>query len=105
MYGLTGQIRRAATSIPANLAEGCGRDGDAELARYLEYHLLLAHDLKLLQSEDYMQLTERVVELKRMLTALIQKLTAERSQRFFVDCASNRLPEGPLFRGAVCEKA
>lgn len=88
MYGLTGQIRRAATSIPANLAEGCGRDGDAELARYctiargsaseLEYHLLLAHDLKLLQSEDYMQLTERVVELKRMLTALIQKLTAER---------------------------
>lgn len=88
MYGLTGQIRRAATSIPANLAEGCGRDGDAELARYctiargsaseLEYHLLLAHDLKLLQSEDYMQLTERVVELKRMLTALIQKLTTER---------------------------
>ncbi|MFH0341404.1 MAG: four helix bundle protein [Chromatiales bacterium] len=48
MYGLTGQIRRAATSIPANLAEGCGRDGMRNS---------LAHDLKLLQSEDYMQLT------------------------------------------------
>src|SRR6266446_2757718 len=51
-YGLTAQIRRAACSIPANIAEGCGRDGDAELARFcviargsateLEYQLLLA---------------------------------------------------------------
>jgi len=34
MYGLTGQLRRACASIPANLAEGCGRSGDAELARF-----------------------------------------------------------------------
>src|SRR2546427_8050977 len=33
-YGLTAQIRRAASSIPSNTAEGCGRDGDAELARF-----------------------------------------------------------------------
>ena len=88
MYGLTGQIRRAASSIPANLAEGCGVDRDVEFARYcgiarasaseLEYHLLLAHDLKLLEAEDYAQLIERVVELKRMLTGLIQKLNADR---------------------------
>ncbi len=55
LYGLTSQIRRAAASIPANLCEGCGRNGNAEFARYcsialgsaneLEYHLLLAHDL------------------------------------------------------------
>ena len=87
MYGLTAQIRRACSSIPANLAEGCGKDGDAELARYcgiargsaseLEYHLLLASDLKLLKADDYAQVNERVVELKRMLTALIQKLRAE----------------------------
>ena len=88
MYGLTGQIRRAASSTPANLAEGCGVDRDAEFARYcsiarasaseLEYHLLLAHDLKLLKPEDYARLIERVVELKRMLTGLIHKLNADR---------------------------
>jgi len=88
MYGLTAQIRRAAISIPANLAEGCGVDRDTEFARYcgiarasaseLEYHLLLAHDLKLLKAEDYAGLIERVVELKRMLTGLIQKLNADR---------------------------
>ena len=57
LYGLTAQLRRAGSSIAANLAEGCGRNGDAELARFcsiamgsaseLEYHLLLARDLKL----------------------------------------------------------
>jgi four helix bundle protein len=58
-YRLTAQIRRAASSIPSNIAEGCRRDGDTELARFciiargsaseLEYQLLLARDLKLLQ--------------------------------------------------------
>jgi four helix bundle protein len=58
LYGLTSQIRRSCVSIPANIPEGCGRNGDAELARFLhigmgsaselEYHLLLAHHLNLL---------------------------------------------------------
>ncbi len=88
VYGLTAQMRRAASSIPANIAEGCGLDGDTELARYcriargsaseLEYHLLLARDLQFTSAESYEQLRERVVELKRMLTGLIQKLTADR---------------------------
>jgi four helix bundle protein len=87
IYGLTAQIRRAASSIPSNLAEGCGRDGDVELARFcrfargsaseLEYHLLLARDLKLIQSEDYQQLAQQTTEIKRMLTVFIQKLSAE----------------------------
>src|SRR5437762_11101884 len=69
-YGLTAQIRRAASSIPANLAEGCGRAGDAELGRYcviargsaseLEYHLLLACDLKLIKPRDYVPLSATV---------------------------------------------
>jgi four helix bundle protein len=88
LYGLTTQIRRSCASIPANLAEGCGRNGDAELARFcsiamgsaseLEYHLLLAKDLKLIKLQDYEKLVQRAVELKRMLTALIQKLRADR---------------------------
>src|SRR5436309_11705815 len=62
-YGLTAQIRRSALSIPSNIAEGCGRDGDAELARFcliargsateLQYQILLAHDLKLIPSGRY----------------------------------------------------
>ena len=86
-YGLTSQVRRASSSICANLAEGCGRNGDAELARFcgiargsaseLEYHLLLARDLELLQESNHERLAPETTEIKRMLTALIQKLTAE----------------------------
>jgi four helix bundle protein len=88
IYGLTSQIRRAASSIPANIAEGCGSDGDLELARYcrmarasaseLEYHVLLARDLRFMSAEGYEQTSERVVEIKRMLTGLIQRLNADR---------------------------
>ena len=87
LYGLTSQIRRSCVSIPANIAEGCGRDGDVELARFLqismgsaselEYHLLLARDLDLLKTSDYDRLRSETTEVKRMLTSFIQKLRAE----------------------------
>ena len=87
LYGLTSQIRRASSSIPANIAEGCGRGGDVELARFLriamgsaselEYHLLLARDLGLLDEPLSTRLSGDVVEVKRMLTAFIQRLTAD----------------------------
>jgi four helix bundle protein len=85
---MTSQLRRAASSIPANIAEGCGRDGDAELARFmqiamgsaseLEYHILLAGDLNLFQSQESERLTKQVTEVKRMLAALIGKLRRPR---------------------------
>jgi four helix bundle protein len=88
IYGLASQMRRAASSIPSNIAEGCGRDGDAELSRFcsvargsaseLDYQILLARDLKLILSPQYEQLSSQAVEIKRMLTVLIQKLNAER---------------------------
>ena len=88
LYGLTSQLRRSCASIPANLAEGCGRNGDAELARFcsiamgsaseLEYHLLLAKDLKLIKPKDHDDLAARATELKRMLAGLIQTLKAAR---------------------------
>ena len=83
-YGLTSQMRRSSASIPMNIAEGCGRNGNLELARFLqiamgsaselEYQLLLTRDLSLLQETDYTPLQAQTVEVKKMLTALIKKL-------------------------------
>jgi four helix bundle protein len=79
-YGLTGQLRRSAASIPANIAEGCGRDGDPEFSRFvrislgsaneLEYHLLLSHDIGLLTSSNYETLAAQVRRLQGMLAGL-----------------------------------
>ncbi len=84
VYGLTSQIRRASASIAANIAEGCGRKGDAELARFLhyalgsaselDYHLLLAHDLHFLDEKAYQKVSASVVEVKKMLSTFITKL-------------------------------
>jgi four helix bundle protein len=91
LYGLTSQIRRCAASIGANIAEGCGKRGNAEFQRFLgiaagsaselEYHFLLARDLNLLRSDDYEALNFAVVEVKRMLAALILKVEQERRAR------------------------
>lgn len=88
LYGLTSQIRRASMSVPTNIAEGCGRNTDADFARFLqismgsasetEYQLLLSHDLGFLSKEDYDKLNNDVTEIKRMLTAFIQTLRADR---------------------------
>jgi four helix bundle protein len=88
MYGMSSQIRRCADSIPANIAEGCGKRGNGEFQRYLniaagsaselEYHFLLAHDLKFVNEADYRDLNDRVVEVKRMLAALARKVEFDR---------------------------
>jgi four helix bundle protein len=83
-FGITSQMRRAASSIPTNIAEGCGRSGDAELARFmqismgsaseLEYLLLLAKDLNYLSLEKYGALHAQTIEVKRMLAPFINRL-------------------------------
>jgi len=77
-------LRRAAASIPANIAEGCDRTGAAELGRFIQiamgsanevgFHFLLARDLGLLDIADFERLSSQVVEVKRMLTSFWQKL-------------------------------
>jgi four helix bundle protein len=84
LYGLISQTRRAAASVGANIAEGCGKNSRPDFARFLqtalgsaselEYHLLLAHDLGYLAVDIHEQLTVRVMEIKRMLTGFIQYL-------------------------------
>ena len=75
----TGQLRRACASIPANIAEGCGRSRKADFARFLhiamgsaselEYFLLLVKDLRFLTDGQYEPLAGQVGGTKRMLTA------------------------------------
>jgi four helix bundle protein len=84
LYGLTSQIRRSAASVGANIAEGCGRRSDGEMRRFLqiargsanelEYHLLLAKDLHLLQTAEFADLEGRVLEIQRMLASLAAKV-------------------------------
>ncbi|GAB4432974.1 MAG: four helix bundle protein [Anaerolineales bacterium] len=88
LYGVTSQLQRAAVSVPTNIAEGCGKDSDAEFGRYLkiamgssselEYLLMLAHDLGYLADTPYNQLQTNLVEIRKMLNAFIQKLKANR---------------------------
>ncbi|MFH0882143.1 MAG: four helix bundle protein, partial [bacterium] len=87
-YGLTSQLRRAASSIPTNISEGCGRNTDAEFKRFLEismgsaseteYLLLLSFDLKYLDDSALHKLATDVTEVKRMLASLIGKIKADR---------------------------
>jgi len=88
LFGLTSQIRRSSASIAANIAEGCGRGGDADFSRFLqmamgsaselEYHLLLSRGLNYLNQSDYEDLNNQVIDVKRMLATLIKKLKANR---------------------------
>jgi len=89
LFGLTSQIRRAAGSIGANLAEGCGRWGDGELARFvqiamgsaseLQNHLRLAKDLGLMTANEHTTAVKSLVGVRQMLTAFLQTLRGTRS--------------------------
>ncbi len=93
MYGLTSQIRRCSASMGANIAEGCGKEGNREPYRFLQiasgsaseldYHLLLVRDLSYMEEADYQRMTKQLIEFRRMLTALLQKVGAD---RFVANC-------------------
>jgi len=87
LFGLTSQMRRAAASIEINIAEGCGRGGRVELARFLqiatgsaselECQLEIARDLGFLPPKTATEWQAAVTEIKRMLAGLVKKLTTE----------------------------
>ncbi|MGH9414159.1 MAG: four helix bundle protein [Terriglobales bacterium] len=107
-YGLTSQMRRAAAFIAANIAEGCGRDGDAELCRFLqiamgsaselEFHLLLAAELGYAAAPELDTMQAETVRCKRMLAALIVKLRRPRRTDRPRDRETDRPTERPTDR-------
>ncbi len=84
IYGVTSQLRRAASSIPANIAEGCGKFTQLDFAKFLnvalgsanesEYFVLLSKDLTYLSIENFEILNKLINEIKGMLISLIGKV-------------------------------
>jgi four helix bundle protein len=81
---LTSQLRRSALSIPANIAEGAGSETPSRFRHFLQismgsasetkYHLLVARDLQLVSAEKFEELSERISEIRRMLTGLMKQV-------------------------------
>ena len=86
LYGLSSQMRRCCISIGSNIAEGCGRCGEAEKARFLqiakgsaselEYQVLVCCDLGYLRPEAGKKIMAQVQEVGRMLSSLTDKVRA-----------------------------
>lgn len=84
IFGLTSQLKRAAVSIPTNIAEGCGRGSDADFKRFMqisfasasevEYLILLSFELTYIDEDIFKKINEQIIEVKKMLAGLINKL-------------------------------
>lgn len=90
LFSLTQQMRRSSSSVPTNIAEGCGRGSSADFARFLqiamgsacelEYQLILARDRKYLPADRYPEFEAGVCEVKRMLAALLARVRESSSR-------------------------
>ncbi|MBO5539816.1 MAG: four helix bundle protein [Muribaculaceae bacterium] len=86
-FGLTSQLRRAATSIPINIAEGCGRDTNRDFAHFIhiaegsacevECELIIAHRVNYLSQSDYAHLAQEIDEIKRMIASFKIKVEGD----------------------------
>lgn len=86
-YGLISQLRRCVVSIPANIAEGSGRNTDKDFSHFLnislgsayelETLLILSFDVKLISSEQLEDLTTKISEIQKMTFGLIKTLRQE----------------------------
>jgi four helix bundle protein len=91
IFGLTSQLRRAAVSIGANLAEGCGRRTSPEFARFiriamgsaseLDYHLLLCRDFEFISAEFYERNAKELIKVRKMLSALLTSVENQMQEK------------------------
>lgn len=89
IFGLTSQMRRAVSSIPTNIAEGCGRASNKDFAYFLqiaigsatevEYQLFLAHDINYINDDDYQALTDETVVVRKMIIKYQSELKSSSS--------------------------
>ncbi len=83
-YGLSSQMRRAAVSIPANIAEGAGRNSDKELIQFLyislgsleelETLIIICTNLKYFESNRSNEIDDKIVHIRKLLIGLIKYL-------------------------------
>jgi four helix bundle protein len=90
-WPLRNQLLRAAISVPSNIAEGAGRGSDPDFNRFLghsigslnevEYDLLLARDLGFVKTQDHVQLSRQLEEVRRMLSGLMAEVGNKHGKR------------------------
>jgi four helix bundle protein len=84
MFGLISQMRRSSSSIPTNIAEGCGRNSNPDFKRFLtmatgssselEYQLILCKDLKYLSESNFKELSNELIEIRKMIYSFIKNI-------------------------------
>lgn len=84
LFALTNQMKRSSSSIPTNIAEGCGRDSDKDFCKFLfiaygsanelEYQIILSRDLNFINSDESEKLLIQIEEIKKMLNSLIKQI-------------------------------
>ena len=88
IYSLTSQMRRSASSIPTNIAEGCGRNSLMELNRFLaiaagscselQYQILLSKDLGYITEPIFKELFSEISQIRKMIYSYCERLKADR---------------------------
>lgn len=91
LFGITSQLRRAVTSVPANIAEGQSRRHREEFIQFLyiakgslaetDYFLTLCKDLGYIKTEEYQQLAEETVEVLKLLNALTSSVACKAARK------------------------
>ena len=84
LFGLTSQMRRSVASVPTNIAEGCGRNSNAQLSNFLQislgsiselhYQFILSKDLHYFNEPTFSKLEDEAIEIRRMIFAYRSKL-------------------------------